>query len=362
MFVYSKAIIQFAEDLRKIISQVLTREAKLKCTERRFLDKSQQISYPIQVIIYNHRSMLGYFDSAFYELGFHERLIHCPREKLVNIVRHELAHYLLFIQCGPTASPHSTEFRQFCKQMGWGPEVYQASMSLDELPAAIEESAILRKVKKLMALSASHHANEAEVAMLKSQELLLKHHLDSGRLLEESEKILMKRVLKQKKESAKMRAIGKILETFFVGTVYHRSSDGFIYLEIFGESVNLEIAEYVAGLLNQELDYLWKIASKGTCLKGVTAKNSFFLGVAKGYCQKVEVLKKNHAASFEKALIVLEKKLSLAKDLIYPRLSSKNVSGKFCPASSQLGEKAGQNLTINPALKQETSFSKLQLK
>ena len=38
--------------------------------------------------------MLGYFDSNFYELGFHECLMHSGREQLHNVIRHELAHYI----------------------------------------------------------------------------------------------------------------------------------------------------------------------------------------------------------------------------------------------------------------------------
>ncbi|MBX9744022.1 MAG: hypothetical protein K2X08_02285, partial [Chlamydiales bacterium] len=61
MFVYSKAIIQFSEDIKKAIRTILQQELHLKCLENRFYDRKQRFSYPIHVVIYNHLSMLGYF-------------------------------------------------------------------------------------------------------------------------------------------------------------------------------------------------------------------------------------------------------------------------------------------------------------
>ena len=124
--------------------------------------------------------------------------------------------------------------------------------------------------------------------MIKSQQLLLKHNIESKYIgSEDDEKIFLKRIMKQKRENAKMRAIAKILETFFVSTVYSRAGD-FTYLEILGNAVNIEIAEYVANVLHCELDKLWNQAQQLANLKGTIAKNSFFLGLAKGYCNKIQ--------------------------------------------------------------------------
>ncbi len=354
MFVYSKALIRFAQEIKEIVKKILTKEVGLECSSSRFLDRHGRMSYPLQIVIYNNRPMLGYFDAAFYELGFHERLMRCKKETLVNIIRHELAHYMTFIEHGSTDQPHSSEFKQFCKRMGWGDEVSQASMRLNEEETE-EEDSVLRKIKKLMALSSSSHLHEAEQAILKSQQLLLRHHLDESRLEDETgETVFMERLLKQKRETAKLRAIGSILRTFFVDIVYHRGSDGYVHLEVFGERVNLKIASYVARMLEPELERLWEFAQKTSRLKGRVAKNSFFSGVAKGYCQKVNVLQKESQSSSSRALLILEKKLTLAKDLIYPRISSKKVYGNYCPDSGLLGEKMGKNLHIRPGIERDT--------
>lgn len=119
MLVYSKKIIQFVNEIKSIVKEVLSGEIGVKVHGNRFYDR-QMTSYPIKVVIFNANSMLGYFEADFYELGFHETLMHSSKELLRNVIRHELAHYMTFIHHGATAKPHSEEFRAFCQKMGWG--------------------------------------------------------------------------------------------------------------------------------------------------------------------------------------------------------------------------------------------------
>ncbi len=363
MFVYSKSIIRFAQDIKLDVKKILLNEIGLKCTSDRFYDQRQQHSYPIKVVIYNHRVMLGYFDASFYELGFHECLMHAKKDQLHNIIRHELAHYMTFIEYGHTVEPHAAEFKLFCKKMNWDESVSKASMELDlqQMKIEKEERGVLRRVKKLMALANSSHQNESEQALIKSQQLLVKHHLESSYAhFEQEEKVFMKRIMKQKKETAKMRAIATILQTFFVSVIYSRGTDG-TCLEIVGEAENLEIADYVASVLDLEFERLWDVAKQTSKLKGALAKNSFLLGIAKGYCNKIKALKQHYAADAVQALMVLEKKLIDARDVVYPKLSSKTSYGGHCPHASGLGEKMGRALNINPGLQKKSDQSRLHL-
>lgn len=352
MIVYSKKIIQFVNEIKRTIKIVLSQEVCLRIVKDRFYDRKQTVSYPIKVVIYNNKSMLGYFDPNFFELGFHECLMYSSIQQLHDVIRHELAHYITFINYGETVQPHGAEFRIFCDQMGWDEKVYKATSCLDggETAFGIEESSVFRKVQKLMALATSSNKNEAEQAMIKSQQLLLKHNIDSKYIDKEcEEKIFLKRIMKQKKENAKMRAIAKILETFFVSIVFCRAKD-FTYLEILGNAVNIEIAEYVAAILQSELDKLWNQAQRSSNLKGMIAKNSFFLGLAKGYCNKIQSLKREYNSEVTNALMIIEKKLIDAKAMVYQRLTSTKSSANFCRQSSSLGEQMGKHLKINPAI------------
>ena len=139
-------------------------------------------------------------------------------------------------------------------------------------------------------------------------------------------------------------------------------AQGAICLEIVGTVVNVEIAEYVAHFLDIELEKQWEQARcKHRSLKGMLAKNSFFLGLAKGYCEKVATLKRSYSGDLSRALLVLEKKLVDAKAMVYPRLRYTRTSAGFCPASSSLGHTAGSSLTINPAIRSTAMHSGLTL-
>lgn len=359
MIVYSKKIIQFVNDIKCAVKGILTKEVRLKVEGNRFCNQRQSASYPIKVVIFNNKSMLGYFDSNFFELGFHECLMLSSREQLQNVIRHELAHYITFINYRGFIQSHGSEFMETCKQLGWGESVFRASVCLDggQNTTEIEESGVLRRVKKLMALASSSNQNEAELAMIKSQQLLLNHNIESKYIAgDEGERVFLKRIMKQKRENAKMRSIASILETFFVSTVYSRSED-FIYLEIMGSAVNIEIAEYVAIVLQTELDSLWNQAQKQANLKGMVAKNSFFIGIAIGYCNKIQALKRDYNSDVRRGLMIIEKNLIDAKAMVYPRLISSRSSGSYCQESSALGEKMGRQLNINPAINKSSNTS-----
>lgn len=346
MSIYSNKIFQFLAEIKKTIKNILSQEMGLKVHGERFYDRAQRTSYPLQIVIFNERKMLGYFDPLFFELGFHERLMFSGKQQLHDVIRHELAHYLTWIAHGNNAQPHGPEFRAFCQSMGWGEEIYRATSCLEEEQSEVEESAVLRKIKKLMALSTSSNENESEAAMIKSQQLLLKHNIESKYVgSEDEEKMVLKRIVKQKKTNAKMRAIATILQTFFVSVIFRRTAE-FTCLEILGTPVNVEIAEYVASFLDVEMDRLWSLAP----LKGMTAKNSFFLGIAKGYCNKVKSLKRTHSNEESSALMVLEKQLVDVTAMVYGRLSYSSSRTGHCPASSALGQQMGKNLNINAAV------------
>lgn len=353
MHIYSEKIVRFIEEIKLTLKLTLSKEFRLKVSGHRFYDKTAQYSYPLKVVVFNNKKMLGYFDPQFFELGFHECLMHTNKDQLLSVIRHELAHYIAYIEYGTGIQPHGPEFKTLCQKMGWGEEVYRATTCLDEgdQVTQVHENPIFRKVQKLMALSESSNSHEAELALVKSQELLIKHNLDMKFAYKEheEEKIVLKRVLKEKRETAKMRCIGKILETFLVQTVFNRTATG-TYLEILGDAVNVEIGEYVAAFLDAELPKYWEEVRKKGKVKGTIAKNSFFLGLAYGYCEKIKALRRSYNSQTHQALMVIEKKLSDATHLAYPRLFTSKRNGSFCPTSSSLGEQKGRALDIHPAV------------
>lgn len=352
MIVYSQNILRFIGVLKEEIKEILRRETSFEVHRERFSDARQR-SYPLNVVIFNHKKSLGYFDPGFYEMGFHIQLMHASAEQRHQVIRHELAHYFTYIQHKqPDLLPHGPEFVATCVKLGWGEDVSAAGMCLDApiFGKGVEESSILRKVQKLMSLTASSNSHEAEVAMLKSQQLLLKYNLNEGCSgSDDGEVVVLKRILKRRKMDAQLSSIGRILNTFFVSCVYSRGGD-WLYLEVSGKLSNVEIAEYVALFLEEKMPILWQAAQRDFKLKGLTARNSFLVGLAQGYCAKVKAFEREYSQETTQALMVIEKALIDAKEMIYPRLSQSRSSGKHCSKAAAIGESIGRNLNINPAL------------
>lgn len=366
MPIYSKNISLFIQEAEKATKMILQDEAGLMVRGGRFNNFNNTASYPISIVVYNDRKELGYFDPNFYEIGLHECLMQVKKEQLHNILRHELAHYLTYI-IHPFAASHGPEFLSVCKSLGWGDNVYRArtTLQIDLNTSNREDSPLFRKIHKLLALTSSSNTHEAELAMLKAQELLLKHNIDPEQissLRDSTEKIIIRRILQSKKRSAKLTAIAIILKTFFVNIIY-RSSQEYTYLEISGSATNVDIADYVANFLEHELEKLWNLVQKAhPQLKGLIAKNSFFSGVATGYCNKVEALKKELSKELSSALVLVENNLEKMKELLYPRLSTTKSQRKNCQDSSNLGQQMGENLQINPALQSSKGKETLLIK
>jgi hypothetical protein len=350
MIVYSEKIGELIGKIKFILKNILTQEVKLKVRGDRFYDKTGRYSYPVKIVIFNHGNKLGYFDADFLELGFHESVFFSSNEELSNLIRHEIAHYLTYIEYGGGFFPHGREFRSVCMGLNWGKEVYAAKISLEESPS-LNKSSISRKIEKLLALSSSSNTHESTSALIKSRELLLKHNME--RSFENKEQIYLKRIIKSKRKSAKMEAIAHILETFFVSTIFNSTKE-YVYLEIIGSAVNTEIAEYIGATLDIELERLWALSG----LKGVTEKNSFFLGIAKGYFKKMQDLKNQYSQETTGALMVIENQLTLFKSILYPHLSQSKSFRKHSPTASSLGELIGKSLEFKKGIKQahKTSF------
>ena len=152
------------------------------------------------------------------------------------------------------------------------------------------------------------------------------------------------RLLWGKTVSAKLQAIASILRHFFVYPVFNRGR-GWVCLEVFGEKVHVEIAQYVASFLDKKLEEFWKTTPN---LRGARSKNSFFRGIAQGYREKVEATKQKGAA-----LIALEKTLVSAASMAYPRLSSATLRYHQDESATKIGRKKGQNLNIHQGLQEK---------
>lgn len=370
MFLHSKTISAFISRVRFDVREIVNLEMGLKMDRSRIQYKL--ILYPLNIVVFEDNTHLGYFDSRSYELGLSKKLMYLAHDDVLkNVIRHELGHFMCYLIHGPQVL-HGEEFHNVCRDFGWGMEVFGAYANIDlENSKVIDGNErtekLLARLKKLLALASSDNIHERELATLKANQLLLEHNLELTRPNqtnqeedEEDEIVYVKRVLEASRKSAKHVAIYEILKTFFVSPVFNHGQ-GIFYLEVIGDRTSVELADYVAQFLDLELEVLWKQTQKeNPKLKGKSSKNSFLNGVAKGYVEKIEKQKSILATGLD--LVAIEKNIQKNLKIVYPRIGHTSLSGgKHNEDAHNVGKQKGSNLSIKPALSSGNSSKQFLL-
>ncbi len=353
MQVYSKATQKFLKICKAKAKEILISEMKIDFNRSRV--KWKNYTVPLNFVVFEHESNLGFFNHHLYQIGLNKRLLLLNDSKvLADVIRHELAHFEAYLRYGSSINDHGTEYRDICKSHGWNEDIYGAKLKLSEtLPHFKVENTknekLISRVQKLLSLANSDNLNESRLATAKANELLLKFNLTEEDLSEEEDETFLLRVLEGTKVNAKAKAIYEILTTFNVQPVFSHAK-GHYYLEVVGSRVNVELAHYVCDYLVHELDYLWKETQKENLgLKGLSAKNSFFRGVATGYKEQIQEIQSSSFSN--KDLMILKEDLEVRVKNVYSRLSySSSQRIKNNSRSAALGKSAGKNLKIKKSI------------
>lgn len=349
MLIYDSTTLAFTQKAETFLREILS-EIGFVVKRNRFV--YNKYLFPIHVVVFEG-SEWGHFNGPYYQIGLNRKLIYLAKDSVVrDILRHELAHYLtLLIYKENISSSHGAEFKEVCSRFGFPDEISRATMNLETANLSKEgdliSEKVLEKVKKLLQLAQSSNSHEAELATLKANELLLRHNLDY--LKDRQEPVYMDRILIQPRRDSKLSAIYEILRHFIVKPVISMGRNT-CCLEVSGSLTNVKLAGYVANFLNQELDHLWEEARKEHGLSGLREKNSFFLGVAQGFNLKMAKAKSSYSTEDQKALMVVEKKLTVDTQMIYRRLSTTQSGHQSDARANQHGMEKGKNLTIRNAV------------
>ncbi|MGE3609791.1 MAG: SprT-like domain-containing protein [Bacteriovoracaceae bacterium] len=347
MYIYDETSLAFIQKTESMVREILS-EIGIQVRRSRF--EFNKYLYPIHIVVFEG-SEWGHFNSAYLQIALNRKLIYRAKDAVIrDILRHELAHYLTFIKYGDV-TPHGPEFKSICEQYHFPKDVAQATMNLeisnDAKEGDLASEKVLERVKKLLQLAQSSNAHEAELATLKANELLLRHNLDF--IKNEGAPIYLDRLLERSRKDAKLTAIYEILKHFIVRTVIS-SGKNTCCLEVSGSLTNVKLARYVAEFLDREMDHLWEVARKEHNLQGLRAKNSFFLGIARGHDEKMKRSKENFSANDQKALITVEKQLIQETAFIYRRLSHVSSSHQMDSKANQIGIQKGREMNIRHAV------------
>lgn len=356
LFIFRKTSLAFQKKCLNIARELLSSKFNIQVRRSRFIFEGYH--YPLNLVVFDHPNQLGFFNIKNYRIGINKRLMFESTERVLqNIICHELAHYICYLKHPDHEKAHGLEFQSLCRSYNLNEEVSRASINIaQEAAKSINQEhdyKIIKKISKILKLSASSNFHESKMATLKANELLLKHNLESLYLSEEEldqQDTVMKIVLVARKNNAKLHAINEILSLFYVYPIFNYGKKQ-VYLEVIGTRVNVEMAHYVADFLDKKMDDLWLNTKKNDPrLKGPRAKNSFFKGVAEGFIQKMKTGHSELLQSHSKEVIKINKNLTDRVHQVYPKLTRSLVTQSHDIFAKRTGHAKGKELIINPAL------------
>lgn len=288
----------------------------------------------------------------------------------LQVLKHEMAHQLCAEQLQPAGPPHGEAFQQACELLGVLPEYRRAGTAIVEM---VEQATggskrsksgreCLARVEKLLALSQSSNEHEAALAMQKANELIEKFHIQGLGTHQEYRYGFGIIDRKRKRIEGYQRRICTILQDFFfvrvvLASLYDPlSNDTYKTIELLGTKENVIVAEYCYHFLENRLASLWSLNRHR--FKGSTRieKNSYYLGMLRGFYQKLEEQKKGkeelHIQPQLGDLVVAEeKRLEFFVGMRFPRLRKASRSGvKVYGGTYEKGVETGKSITFSEGL------------
>lgn len=194
---------------------------------------------------------------------------------------------------------------------------------------------IINKLKKLLRLSESSNANEAEVAFVKARELAVRHDIELGKInawgIQDENRYEKGDIDVGRRESVCGKFTGWILGKYFnVRLVYTGSRLEGKRIVLVGKKSDIELAQYVYGFLNHTFMRKWhEYREKMGSVVTTRDRGSFLYGMYTGLCEKLDRREKEVRAEClsgedinKYALMVINKKEELDNALgeFFPNL------------------------------------------
>ena len=223
-----------------------------------------------------------------------------PWDVVLMVLKHEMAHQVCSEVFGLQRAGHGRDFQRACQMLGVPSPYCRSSGDLVSVagttPAEEQTDAgrrLIARISKLLALAASDNEHEAALAMQRATELLHRHNLDlpTGENNSGCTRVIIN--TRSKQIPAFRRAICAVLRDYFYvqvicSTLYDPSAAcSYKTIELLGRSENVPVAEHCYHFLEQQLQSLWNLHRHKFLGNARTAKNSYYLGLLRGFSEKM---------------------------------------------------------------------------
>lgn len=323
----------------------------------------------------------GQYDPNTRTLSLHRLLIENYRwDDVIEILKHEMAHQIVFEFFGLNDHTHGADFQRACQLLNVSPWAMKAGGNIGEdlknpSPSGQNnaDEELLRRARRLLALSQSDNEHESMLAMQRLQEMSQRYNIEQ--LIAQRQQCYCYSIINHEKKRIPQHQshIASILQKhFFVDIVFSSEYDAhhltsFKTMEILGSQENVQMAEYIYHFLWNQLPRMWKRHSKNGA-SGKQAKRAYFLGVLESFDEKLSKHPLEKRASptesstgamalevfgnTQLALAKARKELSAFVRKRHPRLRTRSWQVSHDQWDSyRTGRRDGQNLDIHHGLR-----------
>lgn len=289
-----------------------------------------------------------------------ERLVlEHPWHAVVEVLKHETAHQIVDELLRPgDVMPHGEAFKRACEIVACSPVASgdpTAGASTVRAEADPDGDGRLRRVRRLLALADSPNVHEAEAALAKANELLLKHNLDVvAAKLDRSYVARQVGPLYTRRPRHVKIAAGILADHFFVEVIWLEGYDVLEMktgkaLEVCGTPDNVDLAEHTFHELLRAAAELWARHRSAERLTN-RFRRQYLDGVMVGFGSRLE---RDRATLAETRDLVWlgDPELEAFYRRRHPRIGTESVSVGGT-AAYQAGREAGEDLRLRRALRE----------
>lgn len=268
-----------------------------------------------------------------------------------RVLFHEMAHQFAEEVLGAeNETPHGPLFRKACHILRAD---YRAS---GEWTTDKGKSGIMGRIEKLFALAESSNRNEAESAMRKAHELVLKYNIDILALNSERNFISIFAGAPGLRHSREEYFLAELLRNFyFVWTIWvpayviEKQKMGRV-LELSGTPENISIASYVYDYIRRYIEKCWAEYNSLNLLNR-SQKTDFASGIIRGFSSKLKSGSKVKPSSSNALTKADDPQLKEYVRHRYPRTVSVSRKGARCHANIlKDGIDTGKELVISKGI------------
>lgn len=275
-------------ELSATLEAALVRELRRLYDHRNELHFGSRMKTPV-IVLSDTAKRLGQWLGRTRTLELSRPLVLSrPWLEVTSVLEHEMAHqYVDEVLRVVDEPPHGPTFARVCAERGIDARAAGMPVPAESAP----DERVLDRIRKLLALAGSENQNEAELAMKKAHELMLRHNIEQA-ATNHAYDVVHLGAPSRRANPVELEVMGIISEFFFVEVIRvpvylpHEGEHAQTF-EVMGTRENVAMAEHVHAFLLGTADRLWKENRGDRRVRGGRDRLAYQCGVIRGFRDKL---------------------------------------------------------------------------